>query len=273
MLYAANLGINFFDTADLYGSYPALRLALRRQPDMIVATKSYAYDAETAQASFRRAVEGIGREYIDVFLLHEQESDHTLRGHAEALEWFRQKKDEGLIGAVGISTHHVAGARAAARHGGLDVLHPLINSAGIGIADGTRQDMEEALDEARSAGLYIYGMKPLGGGHLIRSRRQALTYALNLPSLDAVAVGMQSAAEIDYAASLLSGREPDESLAAGQARRLLIHDWCEGCGRCVQRCAQDALALEGGKAQADDGKCVLCGYCAAVCPQFCIKVV
>jgi len=272
LLYAASLGVNFVDTADLYGTYPAIRLALR-ECDMIVSTKSYAYDEETAEASFRRAVEGIGREYIDVFLLHEQESEHTLRGHARALEWFHKKKREGLIGTVGISTHHVAAVRAAVRHGGIEALHPLINHAGIGIADGTREDMEAALQNADEAGMFIYGMKALAGGHLIAERQAAFAYALGFAPLHAVALGMQSKAEIDYAAALFSGKAPDESLAIDAQRRLLIHAWCEGCGKCVERCGQKALSLANGKATVDAAKCVLCGYCAAACPQFCIKVV
>ena len=57
------------------------------------------------------------------------------------------------------------------------------------------------------------------------------------------------------------------------ARRLLVEDWCEGCGRCVQRCGQKALSLRDGRAVVEDARCVRCGYCAAVCPQFCLKVV
>lgn len=272
LMYAAGRGVSFLDTAELYGSYPAIRLALRRG-DFIVATKAYAYDAATAEASFRRAVEGIGREYVDLFLLHEQESLHTLRGHEAALSWLHKKKGEGLIGSVGISTHHVAAVRAAISFGGVEVIHPLINQAGIGIADGTREDMEAALEAARDAGIFLYGMKPLGGGHLIGGRRAAFDYALGLSSLDAVAVGMQSEEEIDYAAALFSGEEPDEGLAVRAERALLIHDWCEGCGRCVARCGQNALRIQGGRARVDHGRCALCGYCGAACPQFCIKVV
>jgi len=52
-----------------------------------------------------------------------------------------------------------------------------------------------------------------------------------------------------------------------------VHDWCEGCGKCAERCRQNAISIRGGRAHIDAGKCVFCGYCARVCPQFCIKVV
>jgi Fe-S-cluster-containing hydrogenase component 2 len=41
----------------------------------------------------------------------------------------------------------------------------------------------------------------------------------------------------------------------------------------VQRCKNHALSLQDGKSVVDAEKCALCGYCAAVCPQFCIKVI
>jgi aryl-alcohol dehydrogenase-like predicted oxidoreductase len=62
--YAISKGINFVDTADLYGTYPYLKRALNRCRDLIIATKSYAYDRTTAKTTLDRALEGIGRDYI-----------------------------------------------------------------------------------------------------------------------------------------------------------------------------------------------------------------
>ena len=53
----------------------------------------------------------------------------------------------------------------------------------------------------------------------------------------------------------------------------MVHDYCEGCGRCAARCGQRAISIVNGRATIDPEKCVFCGYCARVCPQFCIKVV
>jgi len=55
-------------------------------------------------------------------------------------------------------------------------------------------------------------------------------------------------------------------------RHLHIDWWCEGCGKCVERCKQKALKLVDGKAKVEEEKCVLCSYCASVCPVFAIKV-
>lgn len=278
--YAAAQGVDFVDTAELYGTYPHIARAMRETPDLKVSTKTYAHDADGAARALEKAQEGLGREYIDIFLLHEQESIHTLRGHEEALRYFAKKKQDGTIGAIGISTHCVAAVRAAAAFGkafgGLDVVHPIINREGLGIADGTRAEMEEACAAAKAEGIGILAMKALGGGHLIDAPQSAFAYVMAAPFIDAVAVGMQSRAEIDFNVAVWSGQSPEASIrsACAQApRELLVQDWCTGCGACQIRCGQQAIAVKQGRAVVDREMCVHCGYCASACPQFCIKVI
>jgi len=166
--------------------------------------------------------------------------------------------------------------QAAARFPVIRVIHPLINIGGVGIQDGSRADMEAAIAHAREFGIGIFAMKPLGGGHLIRSNREAMEYALQSPLLDSVAVGMQSIEEIDANVALCEGNpEAFERLERLQhvRRTTMVHDYCEGCGRCAERCGQHAITIVNGKANIDPEKCIFCGYCARVCPQFCIKVV
>jgi predicted aldo/keto reductase-like oxidoreductase len=273
LIYALQQGILFFDTAEIYGTYPHIRYMLRECPNAVIATKSYSYDKKTAEESFAKAVRGLGREYIDVFLLHEQESIHTLRGHWEALEYFIRRKEEGSIGAVGISTHCVDAARAALKFPQIEVVHPLINFRGVGIVGG-REAMEKAVADLAAAGKGIYAMKALGGGHLISERREAIRYALGLP-VQSVAMGMQSRAEVDYNVALFEGREPtgEQEAAVGSAERSLhVDEWCRGCGKCVAACRSGALSIVNGKATPDGTKCTLCSYCASACPEFCIKV-
>ena len=276
LVYAFERGVRFLDTADLYGTYPHIKLALKDAPDYVISTKAYCYDEETARAALERAFRGVGRDYIDLFMLHEQESLYTLRGHEEALNYLAKQKAGGHIGAVGVSTHFSDCVRAVPRFPMIDVIHPLINVAGIGIQDGIREDMEEAIRAARDFGIGVFAMKPLGGGHLIGSNRDALVYALNSPLLDSIAIGMQSFEEIDADIAAFNGDldafDRLERLSHRQ-RHLMVHDWCEGCGRCAARCKQHAIRIVDGRARVDASRCVFCGYCARVCPQFCIKVV
>ena len=62
---------------------------------------------------------------LDIFLLHEQESRLTLRGHREALEYYLNEREKGRIRAVGVSTHNIEVVRAICEMPEIDVVHPL----------------------------------------------------------------------------------------------------------------------------------------------------
>jgi predicted aldo/keto reductase-like oxidoreductase len=275
---AFSMGVNFVDTAESYDNYPHLRWALERgwSQQVHVATKSYAVTAAEMEQSVTRALRELGRDYIDIFLLHEQESGLTLKGHAGALEYLWRAKERGLVRAVGISTHTVAAVRSAALHPLVEVIHPLFNMAGFGILDGTAVDMLQAIRFAHQMGKGLYGMKALGGGHLYRSVEEALQYAWSVPELAAVAVGMQNEAELAANVSLLMGEAIPDSVKAqlgAQPRRLHVESYCVGCGTCLSACKSGALSLVAGKVQVDHSRCLCCGYCGRVCPEFCLKVI
>jgi predicted aldo/keto reductase-like oxidoreductase len=272
-------GANIIDTAEYYQNYALLRPALSAFPDMRVITKTYAWDGLTAQASFDKARTGLGRDYIDYFLLHEQESEHTLRGHAGACAYFQNIKEQGHIGKFGISTHRIAGVRAAVRYRytyGIDAVMAPLNMLGMGLSDGALADMTDALREAKSAGLEVFLMKALAGGHLISRRDEALRFILAQDYADLCAVGMASAAEARYACAIFGGAIPNAADARASLtadRRLVIEEGCIGCGACAKRCGQGAIVMDAGLARAVPEKCVRCGYCAAVCPELVIKII
>jgi aryl-alcohol dehydrogenase-like predicted oxidoreductase len=273
---ALDLGVNFFDTADLYGTYPYLREAIRhRQEQPVISSKSYDYTREGMQAALQRALTELNIPYIDIFMLHEQESHLTLAGHRPALEYLCEAKEQGLVRAIGFSTHRIAAARAALSMPEIDVVHPLINLHGIGIQDGTAEEMLAVLQQLHRQGVGIFAMKALGGGHLIPRSEEALQFALAQSCLDAVAVGMVNEEEVRYNCALFAGEAVSPQWAEQlrrKNRRLVIQEWCVGCGRCVEYCPQQALRLENGRAVVDSSACLLCGYCGAHCPDFCLKI-
>lgn len=273
--YAFDKGVSFFDTAELYETYAHLRTGLDGHlNDVVIATKSYAYDKKTMETSLRLALTELRRSYVDIFLLHEQESMYTLKGHWQALAYLLTMKEKGYVRAVGISTHHVAAVKAAALVAEVDVIHPLINYAGIGIQGGTRGDMEEAISEAAARGKGIYAMKALAGGALYKQASDALGFVRGLKGVSAVAVGMGSRDDIDANCSFFSaGRFHETYAVAEDGRRVIIEPWCEGCGECVGHCPTHALRLEQGRAVVKHEACLLCGYCVAHCKDFYVKVI
>ena len=310
LAYAFDSGINFIDTAQYYENYPIIRAALDRcahPEEVVISTKTYAYSRSLAVEAVEEARHALDRDVIDIFMLHEQESYSTMKGHMPAYEYLLECREKGIIRAVGASTHHVALVKGLVKlkDEGLpvDVCHPLYNMRGIGIADGGEGDMAAAIEEAHSVGIGIFGMKSLGGGHLSTTPEDALRFVLSKPYIDAVAVGMQSREEIDANIHLLlSGAfsDDDRKKLVSKHRSLHVEDYCEGCGACVRRCGEGALRLEevtetetesqydfsssfaaeNGitretkklRAVPDDRKCVRCGYCTKVCPVFALKI-
>lgn len=274
---ALEAGVNFIDTAELYRTYPYIKKAIKGiKNNIVIASKSYAYTYQAMKKSVERALKALDRDYIDIFMLHEQESMLTIRGHWEAIEYLLEAKDKGTVRAIGISTHNVEGVIGAAAVPEIDVIHPLINVTGIGIRGGTAEDMLRAIRGAADCGKGLYAMKALGGGNLHDRIEEAFDYVMSISELAAVAIGMSSREEVEYNTSLFSGCQISERLKAKvkrQPRRLHIEDSCLGCGRCVKRCSSGALRLSGGRAVVDGLLCNLCGYCGTVCPDFNIRVI
>jgi predicted aldo/keto reductase-like oxidoreductase len=273
--YAFERGITWVDTAEIYNNYSQIALALLQFPDVKVVSKSYAATAREMKLSIENARKKLNRDVVDIFLLHEQESAHTLRGHEGAWQELWKAKSKGLVNWIGISTHAIAGVRAGALQPGLDIIHPLLNYQGLGIIDGNLQEMLKAVEFAAELGIGIYAMKVLGGGHLAMETEKALAFVRSIEGVQALALGMSSQDEIDYNLSVFADTEISQDLRnrlKQQKRQLYIADWCQGCGSCLSFCPQGALRLEQ-KVKVDQKACILCGYCGRACPHFCLKII
>ena len=225
--FALEQSVTFFDTAELYETYAHIRHALAGYSgDVVISTKSYAVDENDAARSLEKARREMDRDVIDIFMLHEQQCEATLCGHARALDYLCRAKASGIVRAVGISTHYISGVRAAAAHPQIDVIHPLINMVGLGIADGTRDDMAAAILHAAQCGKGIFAMKALGGGALFGRAQEALAYVRGLPGVHSVAVGMGCRDDIEAnVAFFAEGRFPDGLDNLQRDRRLVIEPW------------------------------------------------
>ena len=86
---------------------------------------------------------------------------------------------------------------------------------------------------------------------------------------------MQSTDEIDANIQLINNGFISDNISNKinkKNRKLLVADYCIGCGKCEERCQQNGIKVIDNMA-APNEKCILCGYCATVCPDFCIKVI
>jgi aryl-alcohol dehydrogenase-like predicted oxidoreductase/Pyruvate/2-oxoacid:ferredoxin oxidoreductase delta subunit len=276
LAYALRRGINFFDTAQSYKTYPYIRKAIKDtgiRP--VISSKSYDYTYQGMKDSVEEALDEMGISYLDLFMLHEQESLLTIKGHREALTYLVQARDKGILKAVGMSTHSIKGVWAGIQTPEIEVIHPLVNRRGLGIMDGSRDEMLAVICVAHNCGKGIYGMKALGGGNLNREAWESFRFIADNDYIDSMAVGMKSRDEVDLNLNWIEGhRNPElEKRVGEQERHLHIEEWCQACGTCILHCRYDALSIVDDILQVDASKCIMCGYCAQYCEDFCIKMV
>lgn len=276
--YALERGVNTLDTATLYETYAHVREGLAGfRGEVTIITKTHAADAPTARAQVERGLKELGRERLDIVHVHAARIADPFVDRAAVIEEMLQMKAEGKIAHVGLSTHYISAVRKAALHPEIEVVHPLINRIGMGILDGTAEEMAAAIKLCADAGTGVYAMKALAGGNLIPEARASFAYVLGLQGVHGIAVGMLSTKEIDANIALFSGAAPVDTewqeLESRKRRLAIMQNFCKGCGSCVDACVNHALMMVNGKPVVDEAACVLCGYCGAECPEFIIRVV
>lgn len=268
-------GITFLDTAQYYRNYDQIRESLKGfNKNVVIATKSYATTYEEMKLAVEEARVGLGRDKIEIFLLHEQRSADAILENLPALEYLHDAKAKGIVGACGISTHNVSAARQAAIMREVEVIHPMINKAGIGINGGSLEEMIEAVTLAYNNGKGIYGMKAIGGGSLMNQAREMMDWAFSRDFMHAVAIGMKDKLEIATNIGWFMGEEPPEAALIKNIDRNIVFDpppCCNSCSKCVEACPQGALLSAFGHPRWLKESCVYCGYCIPACDNFCIS--
>lgn len=179
---AADAGITFFDTADVYGDGRSERfvgqlLRERAGEDLFVATKTgrrarVQEDVEFSEANLRewvgRSLRNLGVERLDLVQWH---CPPTATIERESMyELFDQFTREGLIAGYGVSVETVEQARAA-------IAHPHIASLQI-IANAFRlKPFETVIPEAAALGVGVIARVPLASGMLAAKFTAASAFA------------------------------------------------------------------------------------------------
>ncbi len=274
---ALELGVNFIDTAQRYGSYSHIKEALKGwKGNVVIASKSHERDYKNMQDAVEEALRDMKINYVDIFHLHLIRSREDFLGRQSALECLIDMKEKGLIRAIGISAHSAEGVNAILDCDDIDVVFPIVNKNGFGITSGSLEDMINAVRSVKANGKDLYAMKPLGGGHLIREIHEAIEFIRGLSVFDSIAVGMKTPDEVEFNFQIFEKGYASEELmqkVKSAVKRLIVYDFCKRCGKCEETCDQGAIKVGEKKAVVDHGKCILCGYCAASCPVFALRVI
>jgi len=169
---AIEMGIDFFDTADMYGPYHNEELIGRflatRRPKVRIATKfgivrkpgeyrrsidnSPQYARQCCEASLRR----LGVEQIDLYYVHRIDPAHPIE---DTMAGLAQLVQEGKIARIGLSEVSAATLRRA------HAVHP-VTAVQTEYSLWTREVEAEALPTCRELGIGLVAYAPLGRGFL-----------------------------------------------------------------------------------------------------------
>lgn len=169
---AVDLGVTFFDTADMYGPHHNEELIGRflreRKPQAVIATKfgiirkpgeyartlnnSPAYAKAACEASLRR----LGVDRIDLYYVHRVEHDRAIEDVMGALSLL---VDEGKIGHIGLCEVSAETLRRA------HAVHP-VTAVQTEYSLWTREVERDVLPTCRELGIGFVPYSPLGRGFL-----------------------------------------------------------------------------------------------------------
>jgi predicted aldo/keto reductase-like oxidoreductase len=201
-------GIGFMDCADLYGSHPYLRTALKGVPreKYIVMSKIWPRSEywNLASGGAQKEVDRYRRELnidvLDICLIHCMGNANWPEEHKRIRDELSELKAKGAVRAVGVSCHDFGALKAACTHPWTDVVLARINNVGKEAAmDASVEEVVPVLKQARADGKVILGMKIFGAGKLTSPEQKdaSLKYVWGNGLVDAITIGMLSPQEID----------------------------------------------------------------------------
>ncbi|MGW8313971.1 MAG: aldo/keto reductase [Bacteroidales bacterium] len=186
-------GINFWETADQYGSHPHLREAFKKvnRDEVVILTKTNSKTYQDVKNDLERFKGELGTDYFDIVLLHavtDPEWNVNMKGAMEALE---EAREEGTIRAHGISCHSIGALRAAAEEPWVDVDLARYNPGEVAM-DADVPTVRKVLTRMKENGKAIINMKVYGQGQLTDRKDECLEFFTGSPFMDSFTLGIES---------------------------------------------------------------------------------
>src|ERR1039457_5585319 len=130
---AFDQGINFWDSADQYGSHTYIREALKTVPrdKVVILTKTNSTTAATVKADIDRYRRELGVDYIDILLLHAQQAADWNVRMRPCMDVIGEARDRGIVRSHGTSCHTLQALKTAAAEPWVEVDLARLNPAGL----------------------------------------------------------------------------------------------------------------------------------------------
>ncbi len=176
---AIDAGINFFDTAEMYGgggvSEEYLGKALASRRGEILLTTKFGYSPDGSPTNITKSIEGslkrLGTDYLDLYQIHKPDPDTPIEETLEALDKLVREGKVRYIGCSNYSGAQLDEARAASEKGGFA---PYVTAQnGHSLLD--REVEDELLPACAKHGVGFIPFFPLESGMLTGKYKRGVT--------------------------------------------------------------------------------------------------
>ena len=225
---AYDAGINFFDTAHGYtDSEEKIGVALADvRNDIYIATKAPSKTRAGVLEQASLSLQRMKTDHVDLLQLHNIGALPDVNDPESAHHGLLQAREAGMCRFIGITTHRLDVALAAAKSGLYDTVQfPLSYLS-------TDEDLA-LIDVCAEHDVGLIAMKALAGG-LISSPEAAFAFFANKPAVPIW--GIQKPSELDdFLRCAQGGVTMNDTLreAVARDRAALAVNFCRGCGYCA----------------------------------------
>ena len=195
---AYDQGVNFWDSADQYGSHTYLREALKTVPreKVVILTKTGSKTPVEVKADIDRFRKELGIDQIDILLMHKMEAPDWNVQMKGCMDVISEAQDRGIIRSKGVSCHTLPALKTAAAEPWVEIDLARINPAKVAM-DAEPAQVLEVLAQMKAAGKGVIGMKILGQGALRNKVDESLQFALAQQSVDCFTIGSENRTEME----------------------------------------------------------------------------
>lgn len=179
--HALNLGINFFDTANVYSAGTseeylghALKKNIQREK-VVIASKVYFNSGRLSKEAIHREIDGtlkrLGTDYLDLYIIHRFDYETPIEETMKALNDLVKSGKVRALGASAMYGYQFYNMQLVARDNVLTPFQAMENHYNLLY----REDERELIPICKQMGVSLMPYSPLAAGHLTRSTWNANT--------------------------------------------------------------------------------------------------
>ena len=179
--HALNLGINFFDTANVYSAGTseeylghALKKNIQREK-VVIASKVYFNSGRLSKEAIHREIDGtlkrLGTDYLDLYNIHRFDYETPIEETMKALNDLVKSGKVRALGASAMYGYQFYNMQLVARDNVLTPFQAMENHYNLLY----REDERELIPICKQMGVSLMPYSPLAAGHLTRSTWNANT--------------------------------------------------------------------------------------------------